>query len=92
MVRKLREMAAMLGDGEKRPAPGERETAGLVRRSWHAARDISAGTVLSSQDLVLKRPADGLAPDSCPQGRRAAVFLRADSAIRPEHLSEDQAA
>jgi sialic acid synthase SpsE len=92
MVRKLREIATMLGDGEKRPAPGERETAALVRRSWHAARDIPAGTVLSAQDLVLKRPADGLSPDASPVGRRLATAIRADQAVRPEHLSEGKAA
>ena len=92
MIRKLRETAAMLGDGEKKPAPGEAETAALVRRSWHAARDIAAGTVLSAKDLVLKRPADGLAPNSCPAGRRLAVALRADEPIRHEHLSEGKAA
>jgi N,N'-diacetyllegionaminate synthase len=92
MVRKLRETAAMLGDGEKKPAQGEAETAALVRRSWHAARDIPAGTVLTASDLVLKRPADGLAPDACPAGRRAAVALRADEPVRHEHLSEGKAA
>ena len=68
------------------------EVAALVRRSWHAARDISAGTVLSAGDLVLKRPADGLAPDACPAGRRLMVALRADEAVRLEHLAEGKAA
>jgi len=92
MIRKLRETAAMLGDGEKKPAPGEAETAALVRRSWHTARDIPAGTVLSASDLVLKRPADGLAPDACPLGRRLEVALRADDPVRLEHLAEGKAA
>jgi len=92
MIGRLRETAAMLGDGDKKPAPGEVETAALVRRSWHAARDIAAGTTLSADDLVLKRPADGLAPDACPVGRRLAVALRADDAVRREHLSEGKAA
>ena len=92
MIRKLRETAAMLGDGEKKPAPGEAETAALVRRSWHAARDIPAGTMLSASDLVLKRPADGVAPNVSLVGRRLAVALRADDAVRPEHLAEGKAA
>jgi N,N'-diacetyllegionaminate synthase len=88
MIRKLRDTAAMLGDGEKKPAPGEIETAALVRRSWHAARDIPVGTVLVASDLVLKRPASGLAPNACPAGRRLDVPLRADEPIRLDHLSE----
>lgn len=92
MIRKLGETAAMLGDGEKKPAPGEAETAALVRRSWHAARDLAAGTVLAAEDLVLKRPADGLAPGACPAGRRLAVALQADEPVKREHLSEGAAA
>ena len=92
MIGKLRETAAMLGDGVKKPAPGEAETAALVRRSWHAARDVPAGAVLSAADMVLKRPADGLAPNACPVGRRLTVGLSADQAIKPEHLAEGKAA
>jgi N,N'-diacetyllegionaminate synthase len=92
MIGKLRETAAMLGDGEKKPAPGEVETAALVRRSWHAARDLPAGTVLTADDLVLKRPADGMAPNACPAGRRLAVALSADAPVRHEHLAEGKAA
>lgn len=92
MIRKLREIVIMLGDGVKRPAAGEAETAAVVRRSWHAARDIPAGTVLAATDLVLKRPADGLVPNECPIGRRLAVALRADQAVKQEHLAEGKAA
>jgi sialic acid synthase SpsE len=92
MIRKLRETVVMLGDGDKQPASGECEIAALVRRSWHAARDISAGTVLAADDVVLKRPADGLAPVDCPVGRRLTAALRADAAILPEHLAAGKAA
>lgn len=89
MVRRLRELSAMLGDGEKKPAAGERETAALVRRSWHAVRDLPAGTVLAAHDLALKRPTDGLPPDACPAGRKLAVALRADEPVRAEDLSQE---
>ena len=92
MVRKLRETATMLGDGEKKPAPGEKDTAALVRRSWHAARDLPAGTLLAERDLVLKRPADGMAPGASPAGRRLAVALPADAPVREDDLAEGRAA
>ncbi len=92
MIRKLREVAAMLGDGDKKPVSAEVETAALVRRSWHAARDLPAGTVLKAADLLLKRPADGLVPDACPVGRTLVVALRADDAVRQQHLSKGKAA
>jgi sialic acid synthase SpsE len=86
LVRKLRATASALGDGVKRPAPGEDEIAKLVRRSWHAARDLAAGTVLAAGDVALKRPATGLAPDGDPIGRRLARPRCADEPIRASDL------
>jgi sialic acid synthase SpsE len=68
MIDKLHKTALALGDGVKRPVPEELETASLVRRSWHASRDLKAGQKLTQSDLVLKRPAVGLAPSDCPVG------------------------
>jgi sialic acid synthase SpsE len=70
MVGRIMDVSLMLGDGTKRPAAGEVDTARLVRRRWHAAHDLPAGTVLRSDDIVLKRPADGLPPSFDLVGRR----------------------
>jgi N-acetylneuraminate synthase/N,N'-diacetyllegionaminate synthase len=86
MIRKVRATARALGDGVKRPAAGEEATARLVRRSWHAARDLAAGIRLGESDLVLKRPANGLAPHLSPVGRKTAVAIAADQPITAEHL------
>ena len=86
MVTRLRETARALGDGVKRPAPGEAETAALVRRSWRAARDLPAGAELADADVSLKRPADGLPPDASPIGRRLARALRFDDPVRADDL------
>lgn len=88
MITRLRDLEAMLGDGEKRPAPGESETAALVRRSWHAARDIVAGTVLTEDDLNLKRPADGMPPAQRPHGMAVTRNLGADDPVRAEDVDE----
>jgi N,N'-diacetyllegionaminate synthase len=87
MVRRIRDLELALGDGVKQPSPAEIETARLVRRSWHAARDLAAGAVLAQGDLVLKRPADGLPPDAPPVGRRLKAAVVSDQALRPEHLA-----
>lgn len=87
MVARLRATAAALGDGIKRPARGEAAVARLVRRSWHALRDLPAGKILAKEDVVLKRPADGLPPYSAPFGRRLRRARRADSAIRASDLA-----
>lgn len=87
MVRRLREAAAMLGDGVKRPHAAEIDTARLVRRSWHAAHDLEAGRVITEGDVTLKRPATGLAPSQSPLGRRLSRARAADEAIRAEDLA-----
>lgn len=81
MVQRIAEVAVMLGDGVKRLAPGEAETASLVRRSWHAARDLPAGAVLEGVDVVLKRPADGLAPAVDIVGKRLTKAVARDQPI-----------
>jgi N,N'-diacetyllegionaminate synthase len=86
LVWKVRATARALGDGVKRPQPGELETARLVRRSWRAARPLAAGVVLADGDAVLKRPADGLPPDRSPVGRRLRHGLEADAPIRAEDV------
>jgi N-acetylneuraminate synthase/N,N'-diacetyllegionaminate synthase len=81
MIQKLHETSLALGDGEKQPGPDEAKTARLVRRSWHAARDLVAGHVLGERDIVLKRPDDGLAPGVCLVGRKLTVARPADAPI-----------
>lgn len=74
MVHHIRDIAAALGDGIKAPALGEGDAASLVRRSWHAIRDLDGGTVLTAADVTLRRPATGLLPDAPIIGR---ILVRA---------------
>lgn len=87
MIKKLHDVAEALGDGVKQPSPQEVETARKVRRSWHAARDLEAGHVIREEDVVLKRPADGLAPNDSPLDRVVMKRLKADAPVLPEHLA-----
>lgn len=87
MITRLRHTVAALGDGKKRPAPGEIETAALVRRSWHATRDLSPGAVIGADDVVLKRPADGLDPAASPVGRTLAGPVDGGAPVRAHDLS-----
>ena len=91
MIAKLGKTAAALGDGTKRPAPGEADSARLVRRSWHAARALAAGARLSESDVMLTRPADGLAPADSPIGRVLDRPLSAGAAIRARDLTRNLA-
>lgn len=62
LVERVRLTLALLGDGEKRMCESELANMGKVRRSVVAARDLSAGTVLTWSDLDWLRPGGGISP------------------------------
>jgi N-acetylneuraminate synthase/N,N'-diacetyllegionaminate synthase len=68
--------------------PSEEENAHLVRRSWHAARDLAAGATLGSADLALLRPEGGVSPAVDLRGRTLARQLAAGQPITPDDLVE----
>lgn len=86
MVRKAKETFMALGDGEKRPVEGEADIASLVRRSWHAVRDLEKGMTLTEADVVLKRPADGLPPRISLVGSKLSSDVKMDAPILADHL------
>lgn len=87
MMDKLAAVAAGLGDGVKKPHLKEQETAALVRRSWHLARDVAEGAVLQQDDVVLLRPDDGIPPSRDVVGLRTTAALKAGDALLPSHVS-----
>jgi sialic acid synthase SpsE len=88
MVQAIRRVELLLGDGVKKPRPAEQEARALVRRGLKAARDITAGTLLTEADLVALRPATGLAPEFLPTllGRRLNRPLAAGDPIERSAL------
>lgn len=62
MVSAIRGIERALGDGVKRPSPGETENRLVARRSLVAARAIRAGEVFSGENIVAKRPGTGVSP------------------------------
>ncbi len=83
LVRGIREVERSLGDGIKRPSEREQANTYGMRRSLVAARDLSAGAVLTVDDLGFKRPANGLSPKHLDQviGRTLAYPLKKDEAL-----------
>lgn len=88
MVRGIRRVERMLGDGLKEPQPAEREIAAVARRSVVLARDVQAGAKLVDADLQCRRPGTGIAPRELPAllGRRAARALKAGHLLAWEDL------
>jgi N-acetylneuraminate synthase/N,N'-diacetyllegionaminate synthase len=58
----VREVERALGDGTKRPAHRERNTAIAARKSLCAARDLFPGEILRQDDFDARRPGDGISP------------------------------
>lgn len=64
MVENGNDLYAALGDGVKRTEPNEKDASIVQRRSISAKSDLSAGTVLTEENIQYLRPkpADGFAP------------------------------
>ncbi|MBK8073510.1 MAG: N-acetylneuraminate synthase [Ramlibacter sp.] len=88
MVRGIRRVSTMLGDGVKAPTPEERDTARVARRSVAAACDIPAGTRIEATMLVCRRPATGIAPREIARvaGSRARVAIPAGTVLQWDQL------
>lgn len=86
-VASVRRAAVMLGDGRKQPRTAERDLMRVARRAWHAARDLSAGTTLSPEDLVALRPADGIPPSEDVTGRTLVTAVSMGAPVRWDDLA-----
>ncbi len=62
MVRAIRIVERVLGDGIKRPSNSEAKNLRIARKSIVASRDIKKGEIYSVDNLTLKRPGDGISP------------------------------
>jgi N-acetylneuraminate synthase len=89
MVAAIRHVEAALGTGIKAPAPCELPNISVARKSVVAARALPAGHQLTTEDLDIKRPGNGLAPKLLPAliGRTLHADLDKDEVISWDHLA-----
>lgn len=89
LVRRIRDVEAMLGDGTRTPRACERDVITALRRSAVAGRDLPAGTVLGPQDIAWVRPGGGIAPARASEliGRRLAGRVAAGERLDPRVLA-----
>lgn len=82
-VRTIREVETALGSGVKTPQVCEEPALQWALKSLVAARPLSAGTSLTKNDMIAKRPGGGISPCQLDAvlGRRLARDLRADEAL-----------
>lgn len=77
-----------LGSPEKRQLPVEAPALRKMAKKIVAARDLSAGHVLTAEDIAIKSPGDGLRPYLIDQvlGRPLLAPLAADGAVQFDNL------
>ena len=88
LVKNIRLIEKALGTGRKWPTREERKIALTVRKSIVTTRDVSAGEIITSAHVALKRPGTGLPPSLLPHviGRRARLPIPKDTLITWEML------
>jgi len=62
MVQSIRDLESTFGNGLKGPQPSEIKNIDIARKSIIANRDIKKGSMICSEDLVVKRPGHGMSP------------------------------
>ncbi len=64
LVQAIREVESMLGSPIKSPASVELDHRLAMRKGLYAARDISAGIILSEDDIAVVRPTTAVGPEA----------------------------
>jgi N-acetylneuraminate synthase/sialic acid synthase len=91
MVRDLHRTRLAIGDGIKRPLPGEEKALFKMGKKLVAARNLPAGHILTSDDIAIKSPNDGLPPYELEKiiGKATLFPVQEDENISPEILDNN---
>lgn len=88
MVKCIRNVEVALGTGVKTPTISEKKNIEAARRSIHTKHHLPKGHIISTSDLIMKRPGTGISPMKLDKiiGKKLAVELPEDSMIEWNHL------
>lgn len=90
MVDSIRNIeAAISGSGNKTPSESEARNIEIVRKSLHLNKDLKKGTVISSNDLIVLRPATGISPMRIEEiiGKSLTKDVQAYDSLKEEDIS-----
>ncbi len=62
MVLGIRNIELALGNGVKKPTTSELKNKNIARKSIHLVHNLEEGHILSENDLIMKRPGNGISP------------------------------
>jgi N-acetylneuraminate synthase len=82
---------AIGGSGSKEPSPSELKNKEIARKSIHVSKDLPAGQVLTADDLIMKRPGNGISPMEMAAvvGKKLVKDLAADQMLSLEDLEKE---
>ena len=83
MVQAIRHIEQALGDGVKKPSQSEQKNIPVARKSILASRFIEIGETFSDNNLIVKRPGNGISPMRWDEvvGHKATRNFSADELI-----------
>lgn len=89
LIKTIRNVERMLGDGIKKCQPTEKKDKSYVRRSITAKMDIEKGSEITEQMIDLKRPATGIEPRYFNKvvGRKTKRRIPTDKPLKWEYLA-----
>ncbi|MBI4222425.1 MAG: N-acetylneuraminate synthase [Planctomycetes bacterium] len=90
MVKAIRNVENALGSGIKKPTRSEEEIKNIARRSLVASRHIKAGETVRLNDISIKRPGIGIAPELIEQiiNKVAKIDIKKDSLLEWDYFNK----
>jgi len=88
MVSAIRNVERALGSGEKKPSESEYKNISIARKSIHLKNDLPPQHTIVAEDLVMKRPGDGISPMELEKiiGKKIKIALSAETKLTWEHI------
>jgi N,N'-diacetyllegionaminate synthase len=90
MVTAIRNIeSALHGSGLKMPSSSESKNKIIARKSIHSKNDLPKGHLITENDLIMKRPGDGISPMNMDQviGRTLTQSVEKDTKLHFKHFS-----
>ena len=86
LVSEIRRVESVLGSDIKQPTSHELVNQSIFRKSLVAKRDIPPNSIISRDDIVIKRPGSGISPDLIRLliGSKSSKFIKKDSLFTPQ--------
>lgn len=88
LIADIRKISMMLGDGIKKPAPCEKDARIWALKSLVASHDLPVNHVIKKDDLVAKRPGDGVLANKLESliGRKLKQAIKSDEPVSLDNL------